>query len=97
MVHVSGPFVVRYARGLFVFVPFYILFGGSLMLKPMLPCMTKGFSNGPISLKFMVVELHPFLHNKHTLISEASPKILDTFLSTEICIEPDAHISELYG
>ena len=37
----------------------------------------------------------PF-HNKHTLISEACPQIIDTFLSTQICTELDTHISELY-
>ncbi len=29
--------------------------GGPLMLKPMLTCVTRGFSNGPIS------EIHPYL------------------------------------
>ncbi len=37
------------------------------------------------------------LHNKHTLISEVYPQILDTFLGTQICIESDTYISELYG
>ncbi len=32
--------------------------GGSLMLKPMLTCVNRGLSNGPMSLKHMVVELH---------------------------------------
>ena len=31
---------------------------GPLVLKPMLKCVTRGFSNAPIPLKFMVVELH---------------------------------------
>ncbi len=35
--------------------------GASLRSKPMLPCMSGRFSNGPLLLKFMIEELHPFL------------------------------------
>ncbi len=50
--------------------------GGSLRWKPMLTCVYGRFSNGPISLKFMIKESHPFqslpLHTESNLLSLAS-------------------------
>ncbi len=39
----------------------YFILGGSLRSKPMLTCVSEAFWNGPISLKFMLIESYPFL------------------------------------